>query len=171
MALHKNNLFQDEAYKGAVIQSLLSGIDTKWYVEFLDILEYVIDKRLKKISELQDFKETLYGESDIEIWELVLPSVRRVFGKIFITPPTILTNDRLQLFQLSFNIDNFLDYLVEMFQKTKMALVEFKFLDREAETLSLLVDNYIAGLIYEMSQVDDIKSEIRHLKIKKVTND
>ena len=47
------------------------------------------------------------------------------------------------------------------------SLIEFDKLDRTAETLVLIVDNYISILLEETRNSDDILADIRDLKIKK----
>jgi hypothetical protein len=75
---------------------------------------------------------------------------------------------RLELYQLSFNIDDFIEYLIDMFNKTKNLLIHFEFLDKTQETLTLIVDNYVAKLVNGVTTCDDIAKEIRDLKIQKV---
>jgi hypothetical protein len=55
-----------------------------------------------------------------------------------------------------------------MFNKTKNLLIDFEYLDKTQETLTLIVDNYVAKLINNVTNCDDISQEIRDLKIKKV---
>lgn len=159
----------DEGYRVSIVNSLCGGIDKKWIPEFIDIVDYVIDKKLLTLLELDIIKERLYdGE---EIGDLILPSVRRVFGKVFIQPPQILDKERLELFRLYFNIDEFLYYLIEALKKSKNILKDFPYLDQTKETLSLIVDNYIAELLHRTTHCEDRSQEVRELKIKKITND
>ena len=163
-------ILSDEGYKLSLINSLCGGIDSKWLPEFIDIIEYVIDKKLPDILKLDIIKESLY-DGEEETGDLILPSVRRVFGKVFIQPPTVLDGDRLELFRLHFNIDEFLDYLIETLIKTKNVLKDFPFLDQTSETLTLIVDNYVAELFYKTTHCDDRQQEIRDLKINKLKYD
>lgn len=163
-------ILSDEGYKLSLINSLCAGIDKNWLPEFIEIIEYVIDKKIPNLLQLDIIKESLY-DGEEETGDLILPSVRRVFGKVFIQPPGILDKERLELFRLYFNIDQFLDYLIETLKKTKNVLKEFPYLDQTAETLTLIVDNYIAELLHRTTNCDNRKQELRNLKINKITND
>jgi hypothetical protein len=59
-----------------------------------------------------------------------------------------------------FNVDEFIDYLIDMFIKSKDCLQQFEHIDRTAETLTLIVDNYIAGLVQRVLNVNDHVQEI-----------
>ena len=48
--------------------------------------------------------------------------------------------------------------------KCKESLIYFEHIDRTAETLTLIVDNYIAGLIKKVRDCNDIESEIKKQK-------
>ena len=97
-------------------------------------------------------------------------SVIKSFNKIFIDPPPLFKDPtydegvRLEMFQLSFDIDEFNEYLVEMLIKTKNSLKYFENIDRAAETVSLIVDNYVAILVKRVLESYDIKGEIVKLK-------
>jgi hypothetical protein len=100
--------------------------------------------------------------------DLILPAITRLYGKYFVTPPTILKSDRLDLYQLSFDIDHFIDYFVDIIPKVKNSLSYMEYLDRTAETLSLVVDNYIASQFKYAYDCKDIIEEIREVKLKKL---
>lgn len=68
-----------------------------------------------------------------------------------------------------FDIDEFVDYLINMFKISKYCLKEFKHLDRTVETLSLIVDNYVSDLIERSKDCDGYTQTIRDLRLKKVT--
>ena len=55
-----------------------------------------------------------------------------------------------------------------MFLKTKGLLDDFIHIDKTKETLTLIVDNYISGLVQNVTHCQDINAEIRNLKLKKV---
>jgi hypothetical protein len=165
----------DKQFRETIIDSLCSGI--KESSEFRDTLEYVIQSRLEQIQQQTD---QLYEDED-DILFLILPSIRRVWGKVFVETPKIfempkvvtqvpgyVPDKRLEMYQLSFSIDEFIDYLIDMFNKTKNLLIDFEYLDKTQETLTLIVDNYVAKLINNVTNCDDISQEIRDLKIKKV---
>lgn len=165
------DLYQDESYKTAIIDALCGGINGEHLKSFRTLLEYVIDKKLK-LFDRKEFEGALYLEED-ETLDLVLPCIRRVYGKVFITPPSIFLdsnygrslpeNKRFKLFTLYFNIDEFVDYLIDMFIKSKDCLHHFEYIDRTAETLTLIVDNYVAGLVKRVRDVEDHEEAIESL--------
>ena len=53
-----------------------------------------------------------------------------------------------------------MDYLVDMFHKTKNSLNSFEYLDRTSETLSLIVDNYVASLVQKVLDIEDHEQAI-----------
>lgn len=152
------DLYKDEHYKKAIIDALCHGIDSQHLYSFKSLLEYVVDKKYH-LFDREEFKGALYLEED-ETLDLVLPAVRRVFGKVFIDKPTLFnesgyTNSRYKLFTMYFNPDEFIDYLIDMFTKSKDCLQHFEHIDRTAETLTLIVDNYVAGLVQRVINIDD----------------
>jgi hypothetical protein len=161
LELHKN-----KSYADSLINSLCIGLSGD-LSRFKNMVRYVIDNKYQ-LFDIDDFKGSLY-EGEDEILELIIPSIRRVYGKVFVSPPTILKDQRLILFQELFDIDEFIDYLINMFKLTKKCLNEFKFLDRTAETLSLIVDNYVSKLLEESKKFDNYKKTIRDLRLKKIT--
>ena len=81
-------------------------------MEFLELLDYVIVKKSQLFNGLLD--ELYEGEDNIS--DLILPSIRRVFNKIYVQPPPLFLDNplRLELYQLSFDIDEFIDYFIKM---------------------------------------------------------
>lgn len=159
--IHKN-----EKYKKEIIKYLSFSIKLEYIDSFKYIMEYVIDEKYS-LFDIDELKGVLYEDED-EILDLILPAIRRVFSKIYISPPTLLKHQRLKLFQAYFNIDEFIDYLIEMLLKCKNVLENFIYLDKTIETLTLIVDNYIAELVKRVKDVNDISVEIRDLRIKKI---
>jgi hypothetical protein len=162
---------KNASYREIILDTLCQGI--KNTSEFRDLLEYVIDKKLY-LFEGFEFQGTLY-DGDDDILDLIMPSIRRVWGKVYVKPPSILKAERLQLFELLFDIDEFLDYLVLILPKSSNKLEIFSNLDRTQETLQLIVDNYIAGLFhkaYNSETIDvDIKTAKRDKNLKRIIND
>lgn len=164
-------LYKEESYRKIIIEALCKGISREHLHTFKSLLEYVINKKYH-LFDRDEFKGALYLEED-ETLDLVLPSVRRVFAKIFIDPPTIFKdsgygralpeNKRYKLFTMYFNIDDFIDYLIDMFIKSKDCLAHFEHIDRTSETLTLIVDNYIAGLVTKVINIDDHEEAIDRL--------
>lgn len=153
----------DEKYKLLIIDSLCYGLDES--LDLRNLLNYVIDEKFN-LFDIEEFHGSFYPDDDNTL-DLVLPAVRRVWGKVCINPPTLLKDKKLELFKLLFDIDDFIDYLINIIPKVKTSLLEFDKLDRTVETLSLVVDNYIAGLVEKTRNIKDIDVEIRDLRIRK----
>ena len=105
--------------------------------------------------------------------EYILPTIRRVYSKFFINPPNMLVssieNKRLELFQLQFNLVEFLTFLSDKYKKNHNILNDFINIDTDSELLTLIVEDYIASKIsYILSlNVSNIQKEIRDVKISK----
>ena len=165
------DLYKDEHYKKAIVDSLCQGIDSQYIYSFKSLMDYVIIDKYHLFNR-DEFKGALYLEED-ETLDLILPAVRRVFGKIFIDPPSLFKdstygrslpeNMRYKLFMMYFNADEFIDYLIDMFIKSKDCLEHFEHIDRTAETLTLIVDNYVAGLVQKVRDVDNHEEVIDSL--------
>jgi hypothetical protein len=69
-----------------------------------------------------------------------------------------------------FNLDKFIDYLIDMFVKSKDCLQHFEHIDRTSETLTLIVDNYIAGLVQRVRDVENHQETIDGL-LKQIKRD
>ena len=54
-----------------------------------------------------------------------------------------------------------------MLKKTKSCLIHFDKLDRTVETLTLIVDNYIANLVEKTKECNDIEKEIASIKLQR----
>jgi hypothetical protein len=170
--IHKNN-----QYKEAIIDALTGGI-TDEYMEYYEmVMNYIINEKYN-LFDKEELKGSLYKDED-DILDLILPSVRRVFGKVFINPPEVFEvnpkissikgykdDGRMELFRLQYDIDEFIDYLLIMIEKSKDCLSIFDNIDKTSKTLELIVDNYISGLISKVMKSDDIKVDIRDLKLK-----
>jgi hypothetical protein len=158
------DLYKDEQYKKAIIDALCQGISSQHLHSFKSLLEYVVDEKYY-LFDREEFKGALYLEED-ETLDLVLPAIRRVFGKVFIDPPTLFketgynTGSRYKLFTMFFNADEFIDYLIDMFIKSKDCLQHFEHIDRTAETLTLIVDNYVASLVQKVLDIEDHEQAI-----------
>ena len=166
----KNNLFRD-----GLVKTMVSGVnDPSLRESFQNELNQFLDKR-SDIFENDLFLGCLYVDDD-KIEDLILPSIRRAWASVFIQPPSLFSfksddqyNRRGELFQLLWNIDEFIDYLLEILPKVKDTLKEFEFLDKTAQTLELIVQNYINSLIdkCKTKRGDELLTEIRDLKIKR----
>lgn len=160
---------KSKEYREILIDTLCKGITN--VSEFRDSVEYIIDQKLEMFDD-DFFNQYLYEEDKETIITLILPSFRRVWGKVYSDTPSLFKKRpgdlRLKLYQQLFNTDEFLDYLKEMFVKVKDSLKYFENLDRTIETLTLIVDNYIAGLIQKVLDSDDINRDIRQAKLNKI---
>ena len=157
------DLYKDEQYKKAIIDALCQGISSQHLHSFKSLLEYVVDEKYY-LFDREEFKGALYLEED-ETLDLVLPAIRRVFGKVFIDPPLFKetgynNGHRYKLFTMFFNADEFIDYLIDMFIKSKDCLQHFEHIDRTAETLTLIVDNYVASLVQKVLDIEDHEQAI-----------
>ena len=154
----------DKEFRKLMIDALTNGLGDKRQL-FIDILEYVVDKKLH-LFESVEFEGTMYEEEDKMI-DLILPCVRRIFAEVFFNPPTLFKEKRLEYFQLLFDIDEFVDYFIVIVPKMKKSLELLESLDRTSKTLELIVDNYVAHLVERTRGREDIVADIRDLKIKK----
>ena len=100
--------------------------------------------------------------------ESILPCIRRVFASFFIQTPNLFGQDpkRLELFQLQFNLEEF---LIEI--KTKLTdnidkLNDFENLDKVSTLLHIIVENYVAGKI-NLTKVTNPTQMIRQIKLEK----
>jgi hypothetical protein len=157
-------MLDNPLYKEALIDSICQGPITS---EFRDTIEYVIDK---KIILFKDYDKPLY-EGDDNLTSLILPSIKRVWGNTYINPPKLLIDDRLELYKLMFNIDDYIDYFIDILQKG-ISITSLEYLDRSCEFVRLIVDNYVGRNFQKAYTTIDVKSEIsslkRELKINKI---
>jgi hypothetical protein len=116
---------------------------------------------------IQDISEE--NPEGYNLLEYILPSVKRVYSKFFINLPGLFNNERLNLFKLQFNLEEFLLLLKEKFIKNKEVLNNFEYLDKNTEILTLIVDEYVASKVSYVSSINTtkIKEEIRDIKINK----
>ena len=83
-------------------------------------------------------------------------------------PNDLLTPENFMAIDIRYDIDDFLDYLVTHLISSKELLIQFEHIDRAITTLEIIVDNYTAGLVKKVLDSDDIKRDIRDLKLKKM---
>jgi len=159
-----DDLKNKPSFRKSIVDSMCSGLVNT--TSFKEICDYVIDEKSYIFDNIVEFSD-YYNEDDTQ--NLILPAVRRVWGLVFSKPPSLLKEDRLFLFYAFFDIDEFLDYFMIMIKDTKGCLSGFDNLDRTAEHLSLIVDNYIALLVKKVKDEDGcLVSKIRDINIKKV---
>lgn len=173
------NIHKDKNYKLALIDSLTAGISDEFMEYYEMTMDYVISEKYHLFNK-PEFSGSFY-EGEDETLDLILPAVRRVFGKVFMDPPKIFVVDpnvaavkgykedgRLELFRMYYDIDEFLEYLVIHLLNSRDILSQFEYIDRCITTLEIIVDNYIAGLVKKVLDSDDIKRDIRDMKLKKM---
>jgi hypothetical protein len=166
---------KDDTFKETILDTICDGNS-----ELRDILEWVIDNKISEFS--SDFYE------DVNVQELVLPAVRRVWSMIYLKPPALFKpqyidgglvsnnlnksnsnrNRKLELYQLSFNIKEFIDYLKVMLEENKNCLDKFEFLDKPLELIELICDNYIAKLVDFVNNSENLTEDIRNEKLKNI---
>lgn len=108
--------------------------------------------------------QNYYNESPIEY---ILPTIRRVYASFFIQTPTLFKagDKRLELFQLQFNLEEFLKEISAKLEKNIKNLEDFNHLDLASTVLQLIVDNYVAEKV-QLSLVYNPTSEIRDIKLQ-----
>jgi hypothetical protein len=159
------DIFKNKSYRDELTDALCNGIINS--SDFRDIIDYVLDHKLY-LFDTDELVGTMYDGED-EILDMILPSIRRVYVKVYQEPPTILKGEKLRLYFLLFNIDEFLNYLLIIIQESKKSLKPFTHLDRTIETITLIVDNHIAYLFDKAYNFEgDIQQELRDLKLKKI---
>jgi len=153
-------------YRQYIVSELSRKVDDSFKVEFNKVMNYVIDNT--DVFDRRDLEGSFY-EGEDDTLDLILPAVAKVLYKVYLKPPPIFQGKydegtRLELFQLLFDIDEFNEYLVDTLISSKGALKNLKHLDRTAETLSLIVDNYIGKLVNDVLESYDIDGEILRIK-------
>jgi hypothetical protein len=144
--------------KPVIINAMLEGVSS--------------DEHRLRLSEL--LKSTcdysgLFSDFDSELLTYILPSVRRVYSLMFIDTPPIFSNDpdRLELFKLSFDLDEFVKYLHDIVIDKSDVLDFFENLDVRSEFLMLVVQNYVSGKI-KLTRTNNVKQLLREFKLKKM---
>jgi hypothetical protein len=163
-------LLQQDLYKQSLVDSMLTGVDDELKSNLKSDLEYVLDNRIEVFSLLSG----KIGDDEDELEVLIIPAIRKTWSMVFINKPTLFNfseygDKKLELFQLYWDVDDFINYLVDFLPKIKNCLIEFKYLDMGIETLNLVCQNYINKMISNCRNKtdDEIKLEIRDLKLKK----
>lgn len=166
---------KDPIFKETILDSLCDGKS-----ELRDILEWVIDNKIF------EFDDNTF--EDFSLQELILPAVRRVWGMIYLQPPSIfkpkyidgglvsnnlnksnsIRASKLELYQLSFNIEDFLNYLKDMIDKNKNCLDGFEYLDKPLKLIEIICDNYIAKLVDFVNNSENLTEDIRNEKLRKI---
>ena len=108
--------------------------------------------------------------------EYVLPTLKRVFSKFYIKTPEIFDNpyftNKLELYQLQFDLVEFLKFFSDKFDKNWNCLEDFEYLDPVSEVLTLIVQDYVCQKvnIVQSTPHNEIASIIRDKKIERINN-
>ncbi len=108
--------------------------------------------------------------------EYILPTLKRVFSKFFIKTPEVFENNlftgKLELFQLQFDLEEFLLFFSSKYEKNWNCLKDFENLDPVSEVLTLIVQDYVSQKIEVVHSTpqNEIKSIIREKKIDSINN-
>lgn len=151
----------------STIEVMLSGIPR----DHITQLEIYFRKTCYKYYYL--FEDEFFKSDSEKYLDYILPAVRRVYFEIFIKekeifkPETKHNLECLELFRLLFDLEDFLNYLVQKLMKNHDKLDDFENLDSKAEILFLIVQNYVSGLI-KKSRISNPIVEIRNLKLEKL---
>jgi hypothetical protein len=163
-------LLQQDLYKQSLVDSMLTGVTGELKLNLESDLNYVLDNRI----EIFDLLSGKVGDDEDELEVLIIPAIRKTWSMIFVNKPTLFDfseygERKLELFQLYWDIDDFIDYLINFLPKVKNCLIDFESLDKGIETLNLVCQNYINKIISNCRNKtdDEIKLEIRDLKLKK----
>jgi len=146
---------------------------------FEDLLQGVLDEEKQHLKELfQDACRKHYHLFDDKFWfkdldgdmliEYILPCIRRVFASFFIQTPNLFGQDpkRLELFQLQFNLEEFLIEIKTKLMNNIDKLNDFENLDKASTLLHIIVENYVAGKI-NLTKVTNPTQMIRQIKLEK----
>lgn len=163
----------NKTYREYLIDELCNKIPNT--SDFRDMIEYVVDHKVDYIKANLDNID-IYDDGD-NLHDFILPTIRRIWSDFFINPPTLLKDKKLELFKLSFDIDDVLVYLVDKLNQAKQTkpLQIFDSIDKSSETCRLISDNYIATIFQRVYNEKDIDAELIRLKrdknINKIVNE
>jgi hypothetical protein len=133
--------------------------------EIRDFLHKFISEHIDKFKMFEN--KYLYNGED-EIITIIIPIVRKVYNKVFISPPPYFKEDMLELYKLNFDINDLCDYLIKMLNTNERILLQFDYLDKTIEYSNLIADNYLGLLYNKTTKSINIKSDIRDIKLKRL---
>lgn len=129
-----------------------------------DIIEYITSVR---INIFKDFDYKLYQDDD-KISELIIPSAIRTYAKFFINHSPLLKGKNLDMYKNLFDVDEYLNNLIEKITIMKNSLDNLIHLNRTSELISLIVDNYVSEKFDLAYNCKDVEKELREIKLKKL---
>jgi len=110
------------------------------------------------------------------VLQYILPTLKRVFSRFFIKTPEIFENNlftaKLELFQLQFDLEEFLLFFSKKYENNWNCLHDFENLDVVSEVLTLIVQDYVSSKIeiVHSTPQNEIISTIREKKIESINN-
>jgi len=140
-------------------------------IENLSLFEKIFNHVFDEILDDEFYDEKIYDDEDENLKEILIPSIRNLYIRIYQNPPSLFKDKKIELFQLYFNINEFLKYFKNLYPSVKYSLKDFKNLDRTSETIGLMIDNYIGYLVDKVrtsSINNSIDKDIRNAKINKI---
>lgn len=181
------DVLKDEELKYQYIDSLKKSVNEDLQLKFEEDLNYFVDNKLHKFNE-KIFLQKKDSDDDYYIVDLVLPTFKYVWIRIYQDIPEIFRNmdnslfqnymiyqkyeeinkRRMKLFQNFFNMDELSDELYSKYKNTQNVLDDFEFLDNGNEHFKLIADNYINKLIDKVFESINYKRDITKAKIKKI---
>ena len=147
-----------------IFDALLTGVEGELKEHLRELMQDACHKYDHLFTDSFWFTE-IFGGLPIEY---VLPALRRVFASFFIQIPPLLKSDqrRVELFQLQFNLEEFLTEVSSKLQGCIQKLDDYEHIDKASTALHLIVDNYVGGKII-LTRVDNITQVIRQIKLEK----
>lgn len=131
---------------------------------------------IKPLQEKGESNE-VNSENGENLLSFIIPALQNVFSRFYINPPSLFIADpvltkgykniRLEIFELSFDSDEFLEVLAQKLRQNINILDDFKFLDHYSKIIEIIIDDYVSGKVKEVQKMKDLKSQLRYLKIKK----
>lgn len=147
-----------------VFDALLTGVEGELREHLRELMKEACHKYDFLFTDSFWFTD-FFGDFPIEY---VLPALRRVFASFFIQIPPLLKSDqrRVELFQLQFNLEEFLTEVSNKLEVCIQKLDDYEHIDKASTVLHLIVDNYV-GCKIKMTRVDNITQVIRQIKLEK----
>lgn len=143
-------------------------------------VRYVLEERRDIFDVLSG---PMHDDDDDDMAFLVVSSIRAAYEKIFVSQPTIFLFEqdtfdvsrerrekRRQVFEHLWDIDSFVDHLVDSVGRIGRPLDVFPNIDKTRKTFELITEDYVNGLVAAALEVpaDSLDEEIRDLKLKKL---
>jgi hypothetical protein len=161
--------------------SICKGLKDSKDIEKLTLLFKEVTTKYYYFFEYPEFIEKKYPSEDkpegYNVLQYILPTIRSVYIKFFIDTPTLFkfnipgnhSQYRLELFQLQFNLLEFVEVLSKKYIQNHKKLNDFENIDQDSEILRLIVDNYVSQKVQFVLSVpyNDLQSEIRDSIINK----